>query len=139
NRSSSKRWPSTNSASAVLAGSPSRWRGNGCVLRARLATAAVAIPALLAIILQWPFDSPWPLAVLVTGVGVIGVAEYATMAFPTQRGERALTMGLGTLLVLAAAAQSRAPYLLSAALALTVTAGLVWTLLARPDFEKGLS
>jgi phosphatidate cytidylyltransferase len=106
------------------------------VLRARLATAAVAIPALLAIIL---YHSPWPLAVLVATVSVIGVAEYATMAFPTQRGERLFTVVLGTVLALAAAAQSHAPYLLSAALALTVTAGLVWTLLARPDFEKGLS
>jgi phosphatidate cytidylyltransferase len=107
------------------------------VLRARLVTALIAIPALVIIILFLP--STWPVAVLVTTVSVIGVAEYASMAFPSQRGERILTLVLGTVLLLAAAAQSHVPYLLSAALALTVTAGLVWTLLARPDFEKGLS
>ena len=53
------------------------------MLRARLATAAVAIPTLLALIL---IPSRWPLAVVVAMVGIIGVAEYATMAFPERRG-----------------------------------------------------
>jgi len=110
------------------------------VLRARLATAAVAIPALLALILV---PSRWPLAVFVAVVGIIGVAEYATMAFPAQRGERFLTMALGTLLTLGACAQAiyitPTPHWLGAALVLTVSAGLVWTLLARADFERGLA
>jgi phosphatidate cytidylyltransferase len=103
------------------------------VLRARLATAAVAIPALLAIIL---YPSPWPLALLVVVAGVIGLAEYATMAFPTRRGEFALTITLGTLLI--AGAASRTPAVIGAALALMTQAGLVWVLLARADFEQGL-
>ncbi len=110
------------------------------MLRARLATAAVAIPTLLALILV---PSRWPLAVFVAIVGIIGVAEYATMAFPAQRGERFLTIGLGSLLTVAACAQAirvpPAPLWLGAALALAIMAGLVWTLLARPDFERGLA
>jgi len=110
------------------------------VLRARLATAAVAIPTLLALILVPP---RWPLAVFVAVVGVIGVAEYARMAFPSQRGERVLTMALGSLLTLAACTQALRstpePLWLGAALVLTISAGLVWTLLARPDFERGLA
>jgi phosphatidate cytidylyltransferase len=108
------------------------------VLRARLATAAVAIPLLLAVIL---YPSPWPVTVFVVAVGLIGIAEYAAMAFSTQAGERGLTMLLGALLLLGAAwvgAEPRASQILHAALALVVVAGLVWVLLIRPDFEQGL-
>jgi phosphatidate cytidylyltransferase len=83
------------------------------VLRARLATAAVAIPTVLLLIL---YPSPWPLAVFVVAVGIVGVGEYAAMAFPDRLGERVLTLLLGS----------------------TVVGGLVWVLFARPDFEQGL-
>jgi phosphatidate cytidylyltransferase len=110
------------------------------VLRARLATAAVAIPTLLALILV---PSRWPLAVFVAAVGVIGVMEYAAMAFSAQRGERFLTIGLGSVLTVAACGQAiagtPAPPWLAMALALTITVGFIWTLLARPDFERGLA
>ena len=114
------------------------------MLRARLATAAVAIPTLIALILV---PSRWPLAAFVAAVGIIGVAEYAVMAFPSQRGERFLTIGLGSVVTLAACAQGgwisdahpAAPHWLGAALAFTVSAGLTWTLLARADFERGLA
>lgn len=110
------------------------------MLRARLATAAVAIPTLLALILV---PTRWPLAVFVAAVGVIGVAEYATMAFPAQRGERFMTIVLGALLTLSACAQAiriaSVQHWLGATLALAITVGLVWTLLARPDFERGLA
>jgi phosphatidate cytidylyltransferase len=110
------------------------------VLRARLATAAVAIPTLLALILV---PSRWPLAVFVAVVGIIGVAEYAFMVFSTQRGERFLTIALGSLLTITACGQATqagpaAPWL-AASLVLTIAAGLVWTLLARADFERGLA
>ncbi len=110
------------------------------MLRARLATAAVAIPTLLLLILypsHWPL-SRWPLTVFVVAVGIVGLGEYATMAFPMRRGERALTIILGTLLLVGAALQRDNPNLFGAALAFTICAGLVWTLLARPDFEDGL-
>jgi phosphatidate cytidylyltransferase len=104
------------------------------VLRARLATAAVAIPLLLLLILYGP---TWLLALVVAVIGVAGVAEYAVMAFPTRRGERFLTMILGTVLIAGAAYQAD-PRALTAGLTCTVIAGLAWTLLARPDFEQGL-
>ena len=103
------------------------------MLRARLATAAVAIPLLLGVIL---FPSRWPLLALVFVIGVVGVAEYATMAFPTQRRDRAFTVVLGTLVL--GGMITEVPHLASGALALGVAASLVWVLLARADFEQGL-
>jgi len=108
------------------------------VLRARLATAAVAIPTLIAIIL---YPSRWPLAVLVVTAAIIGVSEYATMAFRRRLGERVVTVSLGSAVVLGAAASGvwHDPTFFAAALVLTVVVGLTWVLLARPDFEQGLS
>ncbi len=105
------------------------------MLRARLATAAVAIPVLLALIL---YPSPWPLLIFVAFTAVIGVGEYATMAFPNQMGERILTIFFGVIVV-AGAARYQDPRYVVAALVLAVSGSLVWTLFARPDFEKGLS
>jgi phosphatidate cytidylyltransferase len=104
------------------------------VLRARIATAAVAIPALLALILYAP---PWLFAAVVAAIAAVGIGEYATMAFPMQRGERVLTIILGVAVIAGAAWQADGRALLGA-LTLTVSAGLVWTLLARSDFEHGL-
>ena len=67
------------------------------MLRARLATAAVAIPLLLAVILYGP---AWLWALVVGVIATIGVGEYATMAFPARRGERVLTTVLGALVIL---------------------------------------
>ncbi len=105
------------------------------MLRARLATAAVAIPTLLLLILS---PSPWPLTILILAVGVVGLAEYAVMAFPARRGERALTVLLGTALLVGASLHRQMPSLFGAAVALSISAGLVWTLLGRADFEQGL-
>lgn len=104
------------------------------MLRARLATAAVAIPLLLALILYGPV---WLFAVVVAAIAVVGIAEYASMAFRTRPGERALTIVLGSLVAAAAATQDLR--LLAAALALAISAELVWTLFARPDFEQSLT
>jgi len=104
------------------------------VLRARLATAAVAIPVLLALIL---YPSPWPLAAVVAVVAIIGLSEYADMAFAARRSERRLTIALGTVVVLGAAVAHDLRWLV-AAVALTVSAGLVHVVLARSDFEDGL-
>lgn len=103
------------------------------MLRARLATAAVAIPLLLFLIL---YPSPWPLAALVLAIGVIGLSEYAAMAFAQQPREKVLTVALGTLVL--AAALYREPAALTAALALLISLTLVWVLFTRPDFEPGL-
>jgi len=104
------------------------------VLRARIATAAVAIPALLALILYAP---SWLFAAVVAAIAAVGIGEYATMAFPQQRGERMLTTLLG-LAVIAGAAWQPDSRLLLGALTLTVSVGLVWVLLVRADFEQGL-
>lgn len=104
------------------------------MLRARLATAAVAIPALLALILYSPV---WPFAAVVGVIAVLGLDEYAAMAFAGRRGERVLTTGLGSLVLVAALYQADGR-LLAAALTLTVATELVWVLFARPDFEQGL-
>jgi phosphatidate cytidylyltransferase len=105
------------------------------VLRVRFATAAAAIPLLLAIILYGP---AWLLVSVVVVLAVLSVGEYASMAFPTRPGERALTLLLGTLLVVGMAAANRAPHLLGAVLATIVMVGLIWTLLLRRDCEAGL-
>jgi len=105
------------------------------VLRARLATAAVAIPLLLLLILYGP---GWSLALVVAAIAIVGVAEYATMAFQQRPAERVLTIVLGILVVAAAASEGEV-HVLAAALSLSVAVGLVWTLFARPDFEQGMS
>jgi phosphatidate cytidylyltransferase len=105
------------------------------VLRARLATAAVAIPLLLAVILSGP---AWLWALVVGTIATIGVGEYAAMAFPARRGERLLTLVLGTVVILGGVAQRQPAGAIAAALTAAVIVGLVWTVLTRPDFEQGL-
>jgi phosphatidate cytidylyltransferase len=103
------------------------------VLRARLATSAVVIPLLLALIIYGPY---WLFAAVVSLLAVLGVAEYAAMAFPTRTGERLLNVLLGTFLVAAIATPE--PRAAPAAFSITIIVGLIWTLLARRDFEDGL-
>lgn len=103
------------------------------MLRARLATAAVVIPLLLALILYGPY---WLFALVVGSLAVLGVAEYAAMAFPVRMGERVLNVLLGTLLVVAVATPD--PHILPAALSAIIIGGLIWTLVVRRDFEDGL-
>ena len=103
------------------------------MLRARLATAAVVIPLLLALIIFAPY---WAVAAVIGILAVLGTAEYAAMAFPLRLGERVLNIVLGAMLVAAiAAAQDRA---VPAALSAIIIVGLIWTLLVRRDFEDGL-
>lgn len=103
------------------------------MLRARLATAAVAIPLLLLLI----FVAPDRVFAAVVGViALAGVVEFATMAFPTQLRERVAAIAFGVPVVVLG---PLGPGVwLGAALSMVVTAGLVWTLLARRDFERGL-
>jgi phosphatidate cytidylyltransferase len=104
------------------------------VLRARLATAAVAIPLLLLLIFACP---PWALAVLVGIIAILGLIEFAAMTFPGQRHEHAVVVGLGTLVTVAGVAGPGLPVL--AALAATYASGLVWTYVGRRDFERALA
>lgn len=104
------------------------------MLRARLATAAVAIPLLLLLIFVCP---PWWLAILVGIIAVLGLIEFALMAFPGRRREQAVLVGLGTILAVVAAAGPGLPLL--AALSATYGGGLVWTYVGRRDFERALA
>ena len=70
------------------------------MLRARLATAAAAIPLLLALIFLGP---AWGLGVLVAAVATLALVEYMRLAFPAQPRDRAIGLGLGALVIAAAA------------------------------------
>jgi phosphatidate cytidylyltransferase len=106
------------------------------VLRARLATAAVAIPALLALIFLAP---AWAWGLLVALVALLGLVEYLWLAFPARTGERILGLMLGAGVIGAALSDPRPGLNMSAALALLVGAGLIYVVLLRADFERGLT
>ena len=105
------------------------------MLRARLATAAVAIPLLLALIFWVPL---WAFAVVVGGLALLAMVEYAGLAFPAQPRDRAVALLLGAFVIAAAAAAGPGP-LVSFALVAAAVIGLSWTVLGRADFERGLS
>jgi len=106
------------------------------VLRARLATAAVAIPALLALIFLAP---PWGWGLLVVAVAMLGLVEYLWLAFPGRAGERVLGLVLGAAVIGAALGAPQPGRLLSAALSLLIGGGLVYVVMLRADFERGLA
>ncbi len=105
------------------------------MLRARLATAAVAIPTLLALIFLAP---PWGWALVVVAVAMLGLVEYLWLAFPGRLAERVLGLVLGAV-VIGAAVRSPAPGdLVTGALSLLTAAGLVYAVV-RADFDRGLA
>jgi len=93
------------------------------VLRARLATAAVAIPVLVWLIIWGPF---WLFAGFVIAVTAIGLGEFANMAL----ADRPLGQGLTVLagLVFAGAVIQRAPDSIGLALLVVVAGGLLLSL-----------
>jgi len=100
----------------------------------RLATAAVAIPALLLLIFVAP---AWAINVLVASLGVVALTEYAGMAFRGQPAERGIATGLG-LLALASAVVARAPGPIpTAGFAAAVCVGLFLVVLRRVDPAVG--
>lgn len=105
------------------------------MLRARLATAAIAIPLLLLLIFE---ARDGVFAFVLALAGFAAVAEYVNMAFPDRWGERGLGMIMGLLVGVGAAGPDPGLWL-GAALALSVILGLVWVLFARRDFERGLT
>ena len=104
------------------------------MLRARLATAAVAIPSLLALIFLAP---PWGLAVVVTVLAAAAMTEYAALAFPSRLADRVWTVALGMTVILAALWGPAAP--LTAALALVVALGFARIVFFRGDLDRGLA
>ena len=106
------------------------------MLRARLATAAVAIPALLAVIFLAP---PWGWGILVVVVAMLGLVEYLWMAFPARLGERIIGLVLGGAVVAAAVTSAVPGQRVTASLAGLLAGGLVYVVLGRSDFERGLA
>lgn len=104
------------------------------MLRARLATAAVAIPLLLLLIFAAPH---WLFALVVSAIGLGGVIEFVVMAFPVQARDRVFGTVIGALLL---AALSFGPGLLSfAAFAAVVASTLTWSYLGHADYERGFA
>jgi phosphatidate cytidylyltransferase len=103
------------------------------VLRTRLATAAVAIPLLIWLIV-W---NPWSLFVwLVGGATLVGVAEYCTMAFPADPWDRGFGIAAGALLLSAMLVPTQERFAM--ALAAVVVAGLVLALARKDDLRHGV-
>ena len=106
------------------------------MLRARLATAAVAIPALLALIFLAP---TWAWGLLVVTVSILGLFEYLWLAFPARVDTRIVGLILGAVVIAAALSAPVPGFQVTASLALLVAAGLAYVVLWRPDFEHGLA
>ncbi len=106
------------------------------MLRARLATAAIAIPTLLAVIFLAP---AWGWGLVVVAVAMLGLVEYLWLAFPGRVRDRLLGLLLGAAVIGAAV---RAPVpgpLMTGALSLLIAVGLAYVVVLRADFERGLA
>jgi phosphatidate cytidylyltransferase len=103
------------------------------MLRTRLATAAVALPALWLIVRYLPA----PLfAGFIMAVSAVGLLEYFAMALPAHRLERAAGIFWG--LVIAAGVAGRRPELWGAGLAFAVISGLLFPLARPADLAAGV-
>lgn len=98
------------------------------MLKTRLVTAAVAIPALWLFIVYAP---SWAFAGFITLVTTIGLSEYFAMALPEHAPERVAGTVFG--LLVAAGVATRDPHLWGAAMSLTVIAGLAFTIARHAD------
>ena len=103
------------------------------MLRTRLATAAVAIPILLWLVLASP---AWVLGGFVIAMTAVGLDELANMALPDHRVGRILCILAG--LAFAFAVIARGPDALGLVLLLVLTGGLVLSL-ADPDMPGAAS
>ena len=103
------------------------------MLRTRLATAAVAIPLLLWLILG---SAPWVFAGVIVGFTAIGLGEFAEMALPEHRAARLLAIAAG--LAFAAAVVSGRPAALGAVLFATFAIGLFLTIFD-PDLQGAVT
>jgi phosphatidate cytidylyltransferase len=103
------------------------------MLRTRLATAAVAVPALWAFIVYAP---AWAFGGFIVLVTAIGLAEYFAMALPEHPPERVAGTLFG--LMVAAGVASQNPNLWGAGVSLTVIAGFVFPLVRHDDLAAGI-
>jgi phosphatidate cytidylyltransferase len=103
------------------------------VLRTRLATAAVAIPLLIWLVLASP---PWVFAGVVVGITAVGLHELATMALPGHRLVRLFAIVAG--LLFAAAVVAQRPAALGVVLFAVVAGGLFLSLFD-PDMPGAIA
>jgi phosphatidate cytidylyltransferase len=101
------------------------------VLRTRLLTAAVALPALWLII--WKLWDP-VFNGFILAVTAIGLYEYFAMASPDDGAEQALGVGFGLCIAAGVVTQTMA----GAAIALTVIAGFIWPLARHDDLPRAV-
>jgi phosphatidate cytidylyltransferase len=103
------------------------------VLRTRLATAAVAIPLLVWLIV-W---NPWSLFIwLVASATLVGVTEYCQMAFPNSRTDRLFGIGAGALLLSTMFEPTQQRFAM--ALAAVVVGGLILALFREDDRRRSV-
>ena len=100
------------------------------MLQTRLATAAIAIPALWLFIV---YASPASFAIFITIVTAIGLSEYFAMAFPEHMPERIAGTVFG--LLVAAGVATRDPNVWGAAVSLTVVLGLAFPLARHGELD----
>lgn len=101
------------------------------MLRTRLATAALAIPLLVWVVV-W---NPWSIFTwLVAGAALVGVSEYFAMAFPHDRLDRLFGFATGALMVLAMLTEDG--NLATMVLSGVVVAGLVLALARNDDLRR---
>ncbi len=93
------------------------------MLRTRLATAAVAIPLLIWLVLG---SAPWVFAGVIVGFTAVGLHEFATMALPHHQRARLLAIVAG--LAFAAAVVSGRPSALGIVLFAVIALGLFLSL-----------
>ena len=103
------------------------------MLRTRLATAAVAIPALWVLVYGAP---TWLFAGFIVLVTAIGLFEYFAMAFPEHPPERAAGVACGLLVAMGIA--TRDPVLWGAAVAITLLVGFTFPLVRHQDLTSAV-
>lgn len=106
------------------------------MLRARLATAAVAIPLLLAIIFLAPM---WGWGTLVVVIALLAIVEYLRLAFADRVGPRIVGGVLGAGVVLAAVSAPAPGVWMVASLAALLPVTMSYVVLLRDDFTAGLA
>lgn len=106
------------------------------MLRARLITAAVAIPLLVALV----FGAPaWGWGVVVVVLSTLALFEYGGLAFGERLGPRLVGGVLGVAVILAAVSAPTPGPRLTAALSALLAGSLSYVVLARRDLERGLA
>jgi phosphatidate cytidylyltransferase len=106
------------------------------VLRARLATAGVAIPLLLAIIF---FAPAWGWGALVVVLSVLAVLEYLGLAFPDRLGPKLVGGVLGIAVVLTAVSALQPGVWLVASLAAILPLSMSYLVVCRRDVPAALT